>query len=463
MERLIVVANRLPITVQCNGNDVAIRPSAGGLVSALVPIIKETGGSWVGWTGTDYSGKLVEAVEDWPSQHAYSLHPVFLTANEKDCYYRGFSNEIVWPLFHGFPSRCLFFPSYWKAYSSVNRRFADEVERISEAGDLIWVHDYHLMLLAQELRRRNVKQRVAYFHHIPFPAPDIFEALPWRSDVLRALLHFDLLGFQTARDQQNFVACVRRCAPEVRLSDIAVATYPISIDYAEFESVASTPQVAAAAQKIRDGMPGTKIILGVDRLDYTKGIPERLVAFQTLLESDPSWRGRVSMVQLVVPSREDIPEYMQLRQRIERLVSHINGEYSTPEWVPIHYFHRCITREELVAFYRAADVALVAPLKDGMNLVAKEFCACRTDNRGVLVLSEFAGAAQELRLGALIVNPHHTEKVAATLAAAVAMNESEQQIRMKAMRSQIETHDVFHWSQSFWNDTAIRVLEHETC
>jgi trehalose 6-phosphate synthase len=460
---LIVVANRLPITVRCNGKELSVQPSDGGLVSALVPILRRTGGSWIGWTGTDKSSQLMEAVRSWPARHSYDLHPVFLTSEERDCYYRGFSNEVVWPLFHGLPSRCRFLPSYWKAYCSANRRFADEVENVTEPGGLVWVHDYHLMLLAQELRRRNLRQQqLAYFHHIPFPPPDVFETLPWRLDVLRALMCFDLLGFQTPRDEQNFLACVRRCVPGSRLAGVNVGTYPISIDYAQFDTDASHPKAAAIAQEIRDGLPGTKIILGLDRLDYTKGIPERLVAFKTLLETNPAWRGRVSLVQIVVPSREDIPEYMLLKQRIEGLVSHINGEFSTPGWVPVHYFHRCIPRQELIAFYRAADVALVAPLKDGMNLVAKEFCACRTDNRGVLILSEFAGAAEELQAGALLVNPHHTDDVAATLAAALAMDESEQQLRMKAMRAHIQSRDVFHWCRSF-RDAAIRALEPETC
>lgn len=461
-ERLIVVSNRLPVTVRSTGFDFRLEPSGGGLVSALTPVLRASGGCWVGWTGTDYDGTLAESVNQWSSLQNYSLEPVFLTAEENASYYRGFSNEIIWPLFHGLPSRCQFGSTYWKGYCRVNGKFADAVERVAGNGDFIWVHDYHLMMLAEDLRARGAGQRLAYFHHIPFPPPDTFETLPWRSDVLRALMHFNLLGFQTIRDRRNFVESLQRCLPGVQVFGVGerlrvrledhwsnIVTYPISIDYADFSAEASAPDATLAAEKIRQGFSGTDMILGVDRLDYTKGIPERLIAFQTLLESNPDLRGRVTMIQIVVPSREDIPEYMQLRLRIEALVSNINGEYSSPGWVPIHYFHRSLSRKELIAFYRAAQIALITPLKDGMNLVAKEFCASRVDNRGVLVLSEFAGAAAELRDGALLVNPHDTQKVASVLAVALRMTESEQCVRMEQMRSQVQSHDVFRWSESF--------------
>jgi len=261
------------------------------------------------------------------------------------------------------------------------------------------------------------------------------------------LLQFDLIGFQTERDRRNFVAALQRWLPGAQRP--ALGTFPISIDYAMLEAEAAEPAVSASAQQIQDSLSGVKIVLGVDRLDYTKGIPERLMAFQTLLEKEPHWRGRVSLIQIVVPSREDIPEYSQLRLRIERLVSQINGQYSRPGWFPVVYFHRCVSRSELLGYYRAAHVAVVTPLKDGMNLVAKEFCAARTDDRGVLVLSEFAGAAEELRNAALTVNPHDLEKTAASISTALHMSELEQKIRMNTLRRQVCTHDVFRWCQSF--------------
>ncbi len=474
LQRLIVVSNRLPVTVRSTGSKSCLEVSGGGLVSALTPILGATGGWWVGWTGTDYHETLLEALERWSSERNYNLEPVFLTPAENAAYYRGFSNEIIWPLFHGLSSRCQFDSAYWKSYRAVSAKFADGVERVAADGDFIWVHDYHLMMLAQDLRVRGVPQRLGYFHHIPFPPPDTFETLPWRSEVLRGLMCFDLLGFQTPRDRRNFIESLHRCLPGVHVSGLGeklrvrfedhwstVGTFPISIDYADLAAEASGVEVTAAAEKIQRACPGTAIILGVDRLDYTKGIPERLIAFQTLLRSCPELRGRVTMIQIVVPSREDIPEYIELRLRIERLVGNINGEYSSPEWIPVHYFHRTISRTELLAFYRAAHAALITPLKDGMNLVAKEFCASRIDNRGVLVLSEFAGAAAELRNGAVLVNPNDTEKLAEVIARALQMSESEQRVRMELMRSHIQSHDVFRWSESFRmeSNSSERLLE----
>jgi len=459
--RLVVVSNRLPIRIETTETGKRVYPSCGGLVSALVPILRESGGCWVGWTGTDYDETLPELFRGQCQDQQFSFEPVFLTAAERSHYYRGFSNEIIWPLFHDLPSRCQFNPAHWNVYDKVNGKFADAVERVAEIDDVIWVHDYHLMLLAGVLRARGLRHRLAYFHHIPFPSPDIFEMLPWRVEVLRALMNFNILGFQSQRDQRNFVACLRRCLPAVRISQrgeaflartenlsATIGTYPIGIDYEGFAAEASDSAVVSAADMIQRKL-GTRMILGIDRLDYTKGIPERLIAFQTLLEINPGLRGQITMAQIVVPSREDIPEYEQLRLRIETLISKINGEYGNPGWVPIHYFYRSLSKSELIAFYRAADIALVTPLKDGMNLVAKEFCACRVDNTGVLVLSEFAGAADKLKCGALLVNPHDTDKVAAVLETALRMREFEQYTRMHNMRSQVRRHDVFRWSRSF--------------
>jgi trehalose 6-phosphate synthase len=379
----------------------------------------------------------------------YSLQPVFLTAAEKASFYHGFSNEIIWPLFHGLPSRCRFSSEYWNGYSSANEKFAAAVERIAQPHDFIWVHDYHLMMQAQVLRARGMRQHLAYFQHIPFPAPDVFEHLPWREEILRALMQFDSIGFQTGRDRNNFVACLTRWLPELEGQDAITGTYPISVDFESLSTEASQRLVSASAESVRRKLGTTRMILGIDRLDYTKGIPERLCAFQTLLERRPEWRGKVTFLQFVVPSREAIPEYKELRKRIENSVSKINGQHSIPGWVPVHYFYRSIAHEDLMTLYRAADVALVTPLKDGMNLVAKEFCAARPDLQGVLILSEFAGAADELKCGALIVNPHDAESLASALQTAFQMPEHERRTRMQAMRSHIRTHDVFYWANSF--------------
>ncbi len=459
--RLVVVSNRLPITIEENGKEIMLRPSTGGVVSALLPILRETGGAWVGWTGTFYDDYASALLQGSCSTENYSFEPVFLSAAERASYYQGFSNEIIWPLFHGLPSRCQFDSTYWRGYSEVNEKFADAVECASDRNSFIWIHDYHLMVLARSLRLRGMKQRLGYFHHIPFPAPDIFETLPWRNEILHALLHFNKIGLQTERDRNNFIGCVERLVNNVHISQLdddvvirfrgestAVGVYPISIDYGQYADRGAQQVVTAAADTIANGLHA-RVVLGVDRLDYTKGIPERLCAFQKFLESTPDMRGRVTMVQIVVPSREEISEYKQLKLRIETMVSKINGEYGRPGWIPIHYFYRSVSETELSSFYRAADIALVTPLKDGMNLVAKEFCASRVDNQGVLILSEFAGAAEELKCGAVIVNPHDTDAVASSIDKGLQMGRSEQRIRMEKMRALIRANDVFEWSRSF--------------
>lgn len=458
--RLIVVSNRLPVRMERVEGESRVHLSSGGLVPALVPVLRGAGGCWIGWTGAECEGSASDLMNNWSD--AYFLQPLFLTSSERAYYYQGFSNEILWPLLHGLPSRCQFNPVYWKTYCQVNEKFADAVEGVSRQNDFIWVHDYHLMLQARALRARGLDQRLAYFHHVPFPPPDLFEVLPWRSEILRALMHFNTLGFQTVRDRNNFIACVRRFLQGVRVSRMGKTTIviaegqcatisasPISIDYGDFAASSAKAGVVAMAEAIRNNLGNTSVILGVDRLDYTKGIPERLLAFHTLLQNSPQWHGRVTMLQIVVPSREDISEYMRLKLQIETMVSKINGEFGRPGWTPIQHFYRQVPRAELMAFYRAADVALVTPLKDGMNLVAKEFCASRIDLHGVLVLSEFAGAAEELQCGALLVNPYDTEFTASMIDQALQMSEGEQRQRMRAMRSEIECNDVFRWARSF--------------
>lgn len=459
--RFIIVSNRLPVTVERTDSGFRVQKSCGGLVSALRPVLRDSRSCWIGWTGTEYAPEIPDLLQD-DSVGTCSLVPVFLTAAEKARFYHGCSNEIIWPLFHDFQSRCTFDPTYWDVYRDVTEKFADAVERTASRNDFVWVHDYHLMMLAHALRARELRLKLAYFHHIPFPPPDIFEKLPWRSEILRGLLQFDTVGFQTVRDRRNFVACLRRCLHEVHMnrlgerlliraegSGTVIGAFPISIDFEEFANEALCPAVAAKASEIRRQVKGEQIILGVDRLDYTKGIPERLLAFRKLVARHPDLHGHVTLVQVVVPSREDIPSYKELKLTIERLVSEINGEYGMPGWVPVVYLHRCLSRPELVAFYRAANTALITSLKDGMNLVAKEFCASHVDEDGILVLSEFAGAAKELKCGALLVNPYDTEGVASALYRAFSMSRPEQRVRMQRMRRLIQRHNVFRWFAAF--------------
>lgn len=459
--RVIVVSNRLPVTVEETQDGIRIQASCGGLVTALRPVLRESSGSWVGWTGAGASTD-VDALLRQQSIQSYSLVPISLTPLERACFYHGCSNEIIWPLFHDLQSRCNFDPNYWDVYREVTEKFADAVEQVAHRDDFVWVHDYHLMLLGDALQARNLRVKLGYFHHIPFPPPDIFEKLPWRNQILRGLLQFNTVGFQTKRDCRNFIACLRRCLRDVHVRRLGekllvraerfssvVGAYPISIDFNEFADQAAEPAVTIKAAEIQRSITGEQIVLGVDRLDYTKGIPERLLAFRNLLQRYPELQGRITLVQVVVPSREEIANYRELKLAIERLVSEINGEYCQPGWTPVVYLHRCLSRPELVAFYRAADIALITPLKDGMNLVAKEFCASRTDEGGVLILSEFAGAATELKCGALLVNPYDTEGVATALYKGFRMSGREQRVRMQRMRRFIQRHDVFRWCQSF--------------
>ena len=460
-KRMIFVSNRLPVTITEGPLGTQLVPSSGGLVTALRPLLHESHGFWVGWGGSESKSEFIELFSDGPEQQG-RLVPVYLSQEERKQFYCGFSNEIVWPLFHDLQSRCNFDPAYWKAYVSVNQRFADVVAQVSNDDAIIWVHDYHLMLLGSMLRHRGVTSKLAFFQHIPFPTADIFEKLPWREEILRALFDFDVVGFQTPRDQRNFAGCVRRLLPAVdlhRASDHLIAhlegraatigAFPIGIDFEEFSTQAGQPKVRERAEQIRQDVAGCQIVLGVDRLDYTKGIPERLRAFHNFLACHPELRRKIVLVQVVVPSRENIPKYQELKLDIERLASQINGEFGGPAWVPVHYIHRHLERPELLALYRAADIALITPLKDGMNLVAKEFCASQVGDEGVLILSEFAGAADQLHNGAVLVNPYDTEKVADSIYRAFHMGPKERKRQMRKLRRKIRQQNVFRWCERF--------------
>ncbi len=460
--RLINVSNRLPVVVRKHAGGARVERSSGGLASALESAWRQRPGVWIGWAGTSQDLPVDQLLAKASKRRAYSLKSVPLSDEEIAKFYSGFANEIVWPLFHDMPSRCNFDPTYWDIYQRVNRKFAGAIAETAREDDFAWVHDYHLMLVARDLREAGTRGRIGFFLHIPFPAPDIFEKLPWREPILRALLDFDVIGFQTDRDRCNFLNCLRRLLPEAKvecgqsrtvvtheLRRAVIGTFPISIDFEEFAQHAACPEVASRASSVRRDLLDNILVLGVDRLDYTKGIPERLKAFRILLQRFPELRGQITLVQVVVPSREDIPRYKDLRADLELLVSRINGEFTQAGWVPIHYMHRNLGREELLAYYRAADIALITPLKDGMNLVAKEFCAAQVDERGVLILSEFAGAGPELRHGALLVNPNDFAGVAQAIRDASQMPQEEKRSRMRLLREIVKDHNVQRWARSF--------------
>ncbi len=465
---LVIVSNRLPIVI---GHDPHgnwnVTPGSGGLVTAFSPVLRNRGGIWIGWLGGAGNNGLSEheletLLAKGAADSGYSLKPVDLSQEEIDLYYFGFSNEIIWPLFHDLPSRCNFAPDYWPVYQSVNCKFAKAISETTTEKDFVWVQDYHLMLVAQELKKQNHERKVGFFLHIPFPSLDIFLKLPWRFLILQALMEYDVLGFQTMRDRRNFIQCVRTLLPGARISgsgtvadasfqdrSLRIGAFPIGIDYQQFSKLAETKEASDEAWIIHANLPKRKLILGVDRLDYSKGIPRRLRAFENALERYPELRRNVTFIQVVVPSRTEVEEYRALKQQIERYVGEINGRFTETGWTPILYIFRPLNRTELVAYYRTCEIALITPLKDGMNLVAKEYCASNLEEDGVLILSEFAGAAAQLQHGALMVNPFDVEGVADAIHHAYHMPTEERQARMSRMRRSIQQHNIFRWVNNF--------------
>lgn len=462
---LVVASNRLPfVLTKSEEGTYTSRPGSGGLVTALLPVLRGRGGVWVGWHGANEQIDNLEALLDTASTDSgYRLSPIMLTEDEQRKFYHGFSNEIIWPLFHDLQSLCNFDPGYWRSYCEVNRKYADAIAETATEGDFVWVHDYQLMSVAAELHRRGVQAKTAFFLHIPFPPLDIYVKLPWRFALLHALLEYDLIGFQTLRDRRNFLQCVRALVDDARAVGkgqivtiqykgraVRIGSFPIGIDYNDFVKRASSKEVADKAMELRAQLPNRQLILGVDRLDYTKGIPFRLEAFRNALRRYPELHERVTLIQVVVPSREDIPRYHELKTRIEGLVGEINGEFTRPGgWVPIHHVFRPLQAVDLLAYYRAAEIALVTPLKDGMNLVAKEYCAASIEEDCVLILSEFAGAAAQLQQGALLVNTYDVEGTADAVWHAFRMEKAERRARMRRLRRSIREQDIFWWADSF--------------
>jgi len=462
--RLIVVSNRLPYVVERqNGHKWALKPGSGGLVTALLPVLRDRGGVWIGWSGvTNDVAHLDDIFNEASAAAGYELTPISLSQDEIDKYYHGYSNEVLWPLFHDFQTRCDFDPEYWHTYVKVNRKFAEALAGKCRKDDFVWIHDYQLLDVAHHLRSEGFETNLAFFLHIPFPSCDMLMKLPERHALLTSLLAYDLVGFQTARDRRNFLQCVRTLIKNARVRavgnlhvvriedrEMRVGTFPIGIDAAGFAERAAAPGVEERLQAIQARYSGRLIVLGLDRLDYTKGIPQRLRAFADLLERFPEVRRSIHLFQVVIPSRAGIPEYEQLKMEIERLVGEINGRYSEVGWVPVHYFYRSLPPDELLAFYRAADIALVTPLKDGMNLVAKEFCACSLKDDSVLILSQFAGAAAQLGRSALVVNPYDVEQTADSLFNAFRMPAGERRYRMRRLRRNVLEQNVFWWVDSF--------------
>jgi trehalose 6-phosphate synthase/phosphatase len=461
-QRLLVVSNRLPVSIDQGEAGWEIKPGTGGLVTAIAPIMRKNRGLWVGWPGSAADIPYEELLGQFSQFQGYELKPVEITQEEIEKYYYGFSNATIWPLFHDLLGYCKFDKDEWFTYKEVNRKFAEVIAGSVTRDDFIWIHDYHLTLVGHYLRRKNLSAYLTYFLHIPFPAYDLFRRLPWRAEILHGMLAYDLLGFQTLRDRRNFINCVRNIIPGVKVvakrrysiihhdsRTIRVGNFPISIDFDEFNQLAKTKEVADEAWIFHEQLGSKRIILGVDRLDYTKGIPERLLAFERALEKYPDLHNNLVLFQLLIPSRTPVPEYQHLKDQLDTLVGRINGRFSTPGWTPIHYMFRTLDRVHLLGVYKACEIALITPLRDGMNLVAKEYCASSIDNEGVLILSEFAGAAEQLRTGALIVNPYDIDRTAETIYRAFTMPIGERKARMAKLRMDIRRSDVHTWVRWF--------------
>jgi trehalose 6-phosphate synthase len=451
----VVVANRLPVDrVEDADGQTAWQPSPGGLVSALEPVMREAGGAWIGWSGD--AGEAPGAFE------ANGLHLVGIGLSEDEVrdFYEGFCNATLWPLYHDVIAPPVFERPWWEAYVQVNRRFADAAAKQAGPGATVWVHDYQLQLVPQMLREQRDDVRIGFFNHIPFPGYEIFAQLPWRRQVVEGLLGANLVGFQRRADASNFQRACRRAAGLTTKGqvvhvgsgdtgrEVTAAAFPISIDTAALTEIAQRDETRRRSAEIRDALGDPELVLlGVDRLDYTKGILHRLNAYGELLD-EKRLGPKPALIQVASPSRERVEAYRALRDEVEVTVGRINGQHGEIGYPPVHYLHQSYPREEMAALYLAADVMLVTPLRDGMNLVAKEYVACRYDESGTLVLSEFTGAADELA-GAYLVNPHDIEGLKEAIVRAAGTRPAEARRRMRSMRRRVREHDVARWARDF--------------
>jgi trehalose 6-phosphate synthase/phosphatase len=463
MGRLLIVSNRLPFTISEKSGKPEIQESSGGLVSALGSYLasrKEDRNFecvWVGWPGAYLQGQRRTEFTAL-ARTQFSAHPVWMFSEESDLFYHGFCNRTIWPLFHYLPSLVHYEENFWDAYKRMNQLFRDSILDILKPGDTVWVQDYQLLLLPKLLREASPATSIGFFLHIPFPSFELFRLLPseWRKDLLEGMLGADLVGFHTHDYTQYFLRSVfRTLGFEHHLGAIFTGertiradTFPLGIDFERFQTAAAEPAVLEEQASLVARMGGMKIISSVDRLDYTKGILHRLKGFGFFLETNPDWLGKVIFILTVVPSREEVDQYQRMKKEIDEAVGKINGAYGNPQWTPVLYQYRPLSFTSLIAMYAASDVALITPLRDGMNLVAKEYLACRRNGDGVLILSEMAGSAKELG-EALVINPNHKQEIAQALRQALLMPREEQLRRNGAMRERLKKHDATHWAGSF--------------
>jgi trehalose 6-phosphate synthase/phosphatase len=457
MGKTIIISNRLPVKIEQENNELVYKASEGGLATGLNSVFKQGNNLWVGWPGLaiekaqeeEVHAKLIE-------QH---MKPVFLSSEEIEDFYEGFSNETLWPNFHYFNQYTVYKEELWLAYQRVNQKFAEIVSEELEEDDTVWIHDYQLLLLPQLIRAISPNATIGFFLHIPFPSYESFRLLPWRRQLLNGMLGADFLGFHTYDDMRHFLSSVNRLAGlgnsngtiKVKNRLIKADALPMGIDYEKYAASAQDPETLAREARYRESIGTVKLILSIDRLDYSKGIPQRLRAFELFLSKYPDFKEKVSLFMVVVPSRDSVSKYKQLKEEIDLLVGRINGQFSKLNWTPIHYFYRSFPLPALSAFYRISDVALVSPMRDGMNLVCKEYVASRLDKKGVLILSEMAGASKELS-DAIIVNPNDIHQLVEAMHKALTMPEALQIESMTSMQKSLKRYNIHAWVKLFMGE-----------
>jgi trehalose 6-phosphate synthase/phosphatase len=458
MSRLLIVSNRLPVTIEKRKSDLQFSQSPGGLATGLASFYTSYESIWIGWPGITEE-KITEGEKRYIQDRLmsqFSCYPVFLSQSEVDKYYLGFSNKTLWPLFHYFTQYVIHDKGLWEAYKQVNELFGEVISRVAQKDDIIWVHDYHLLLVPRIIRKMLPEAAIGFFNHIPFPSFEIFRLIPWREEILEGLLGSDLIGFHTDDYTRHFLSSVHRLLGyeyhlgEIHVDDriIRVDTFPMGIDYERFSNSVQNPQVQKEMGRIHKKLPECKLVLSVDRLDYTKGILERLKVYNTFLERNYAYREKVILILVSVPSRTQVEHYKLLKRHVDEFVGRINGTHGTIGWAPIWYLYRSLPFHALSALYNIADVCLVTPLRDGMNLIAKEYISAKSNGKGVLILSEMAGAAKELG-EAVIVNPNNIDEVVTALEKALTMPEEEQIERNRAMQERLQRYNVVRWATEF--------------
>ncbi|WP_400209129.1 trehalose-6-phosphate synthase [Candidatus Methanomassiliicoccus intestinalis] len=459
MDRLIVISNREPYVHEYNGEHIDCSVPTGGVVAAIDPVMQAAKGTWIAWGSGDADQDCSDAkgcVRVPPTAPQYTLRRIWLTQKEVNDYYLGFSNRVIWPVCHLFQENAQFKKNYWEVYKSVNQKFAEAAAEELEAGGRVFIQDVHFSLVPDLLRKKVPEAAIALFWHIPFPAAETFSCIPWRKELLTGLLSADMLGFHTKAHADNFISTVCREFPQAEVKDnvinynerkTKIAAIPIGIDYETYAKSGSAPHILKGAEATRKSINAERIILGVDRLDYTKGILNRFLAFERYLEANPRARGKVSFIQIASPTRVNINEYKEMKRHVEETVGRINGRFQTPSWTPIIYINRKIEEDKLLMLYKIADVAMVTPVIDGMNLVAKEYVA--VNEKGVLILSEFAGASEGMK-DAIVVNPYDIEAMGKAIQKALRMKQREKINHCQKLRREVQEHDIFWWLDEFF-------------